>query len=176
MILDGNHQRRPILTEEIVALDIDQTDFRIIREIARDGRISDVALGERVHLSSTAVARRRKILEERGAVTGYTANLDLEVLGIGIVVVIAIELSSQAEQVLNEFEAAVVQCPSMTYCSFVSGDTDFIMIVHVRSFRDYDRVYRSELSNLPHVAKIRSSFVMREVMQRSLPPTLFKTK
>jgi Lrp/AsnC family transcriptional regulator, leucine-responsive regulatory protein len=152
----------------------DQTDFRIIREITQDGRLSDVALGERVHLSSTAAARRRKILEERGAVTGYTASLDLEALGVGIVVLVAIELSSQAEQVLNEFEAAVVQCPSMTFCSFVSGDTDFIMIVHVRSFRDYDRVYRSELSTLPHVAKIRSSFVMRQVAQRVVPPVVFQ--
>lgn len=154
--------------------DLDQTDFRIMREIIADGRISDVALGEQVHLSSTAAARRRKILEDRGAIGGYTASLDLDRLGIGIVVLVAIELRSQAESVLTEFEAAVIACPSMTYCSFVSGDTDFIMIVHVRSFEDYDRVYRSELSNLPHVAKIRSSFVMRQVARRPVPPALFE--
>ena len=48
----------------------DQTDFRILREVTRDGRLSDVALGEQVHLSSTAAARRRKILEDRGAIAG----------------------------------------------------------------------------------------------------------
>jgi len=162
------------LVNEKHLTDLDQTDFRIMREIIADGRISDVALGEQVHLSSTAAARRRKILEDRGAIEGYTASLDLDRLGIGIVVLVAIELRSQAESVLTEFEAAVVACPSMTYCSFVSGDTDFIMIVHVRSFEDYDRVYRSELSNLPHVAKIRSSFVMRQVAQRPVPPVLFE--
>ncbi len=73
-----------------------------------------------------------------------------------------------------EFETAVVKCPSMSYCSFVSGNVDFLMIIHVKSFEDYDRVYRSELSMLPHVAKIRSSFVMREVAQRSVPPVLLK--
>lgn len=159
---------------EILYSDLDRTDLRILREITLDGRTSDVALGERVNLSSTAAARRRKILEERGAVSGYTTTLNLDQLGIGIVVLVAIELRSQAEQVLNEFEAAVVCCPSMTYCSFVSGDTDFIMMVHVRSLEDYDRVYRSELSTLPHVAKIRSSFVMRQVAQRAVPPVLFK--
>jgi len=152
---------------------LDQADFRIMRELTRRGRASDVTNGESVHLSSTAAARRRKILEERGAVKGYTAELDLDRLGLGIVVIVSIELSSQAEQKLIEFEAAVVRCPSMTYCSFISGDTDFIMIVHVRSFADYDRVYRSELSTLPHVAKIRSSFVMRQVAQRTVPPALF---
>jgi len=152
---------------------LDATDYRILRELTRDGRASDVALGERVHLSSTAAARRRKILEERGAVKGYAANLDMARLGFGIVVVVAIELMTQAEQALLEFEAAAIKCPSMSYCSFVSGDTDFIMIVHVRSFEDYDRVYRSELATLPHVAKIRSSFVMREVARRPVPPALF---
>ncbi len=161
------------LAEEKQLLDLDQTDFRIMREILLDGRISDVSLGEKVHLSSTAAARRRRILEERGAIENYTANLRLDRLGIGTIVLVAIELRSQAENVLNEFEAAVVNCPSMTYCSFVSGDTDFIMLVHVRSLEDYDRVYRRELSTLPHVAKIRSSFVMRQVAQRDAPPVLF---
>ncbi len=149
----------------------DQTDFRILRELAKDGRISDVNLGERVHLSSTAAARRRKILEERGAIAGYTADVDLAHLGYCITVVVSIELSSQAEQALNEFETAVKHCPSMSSCSFVSGDIDFIMTVHVKSFEDYDRIYRSEISILPHVAKIRSSFVMRKVVGRRVPPT-----
>ena len=67
-----------------------------------------------------------------------------------------------------------MQCPSMSFCSFVSGDTDFVMMVHVRSFNDYDRVYRSELSRLPHVAKIRSSFIMRQVARRGVPPVVFE--
>jgi DNA-binding Lrp family transcriptional regulator len=153
---------------------IDSTDYRILRELTMDGRTPDVALGERIHLSSTAAARRRKILEEHGIVTGYTANVDMSRLGYSIVVLVAFELSSQAEQILNEFETAVIKCPSMSYCSFVSGDIDFMMIVHVQSFEDYDKVYRSELSTLPHVAKIRSSFVMREVAQRNVPPIIFE--
>jgi DNA-binding Lrp family transcriptional regulator len=155
-------------------VEIDGTDFRILRELGADGRATDVALSDRVNLSSTAVARRRKILEERGAIRGYSADLDLTRLGFGITVIVMIELSSQAERALVEFEQAVIACPSMSYCSFVSGNMDFVMIVHVRSFEDYDRVYRSELSTLPHVARIRSSFVMREVAQHSIPRTVLE--
>ena len=149
---------------------IDPTDFRVLRELIADGRMTDVTLGERVHLSSTAAARRRKILEERGTIMGYAAKLDTGGLGYGIVVIVALELSSQAEQALIEFETAVVRCPSMSFCCFVSGDTDFLMILHVGSLEDYDRVYRSELTTLPHVARIRSSFVIREVAQRTVAP------
>lgn len=151
---------------------IDTVDLRILRELVRDGRASDVALGERVHLSSTAAARRRKLLEERGLLRGYSAHLDLNQLGYSIGVLVQIELSSQAEKVLLEFEEAVVRCPSMSFCSFVSGDIDFVMMVHVRSFDDYDRVYRKELSTLPHVARIRSSFLMRAVATRPVAPSV----
>ena len=151
---------------------IDQVDYRILRELSRDGRASDVTLSERVHLSSTAVARRRKLLEDRGLLLGYTADLDMARLGFGTTVIVAVELRSQAEQMLNEFEQAVVKCPSISFCAFVSGDNDFIMMLHVKSFEDYDRVYRSELSTLPHVARIRSSFVMRKVLDRKTPPVL----
>lgn len=149
---------------------LDAIDYRILKELGDDGRAADVALSDRVNLSSTAIARRRRMLEERGAIRGYSADLDLARLGLGITVVVMLELSSQAEAALVEFEQAVVACPSMSFCSFISGNTDFLMIVHVRSFADYDRVYRSELSTLPHVARIRSSFVMREVTQRRVPP------
>ena len=152
---------------------LDKIDLRILRELVRDGRASDVNIAERIHLSSTAAARRRKALESRGTIRGYSVDLDLARLGFSIVVLVMIELSSQAEQVLNDFEHAVVRCPSMSFCSFVSGDTDFVMMVHVRSFEDYDRVYRSELSTLPHVARIRSSFLMRRVLDRSIPQSLF---
>ena len=152
---------------------LDQTDYRILRELVRDGRAPDVAVAERVNLSSTAVAPRRNARGQAGAVSGYSASLDLGQLGFNVVVLVMIELSSQAEHVLVEFEEAVKQCPSMSFCSFVSGDTDFVMMVHVRSFADYDRVYRRELSRLPYVARIRSSFIMRQVVDRKVPPSLF---
>lgn len=151
----------------------DATDYRILRELCGDGRAADVLLAERINLSSTAVARRRKIMEENGIIRGYNANINMTSLGFSGVVMVSIELNSQAEHVLIEFEREVVKCPSISYCGFVSGDTDFMIIIHVNSFNDYDQIYRRELANLPHVAKIRSSFVMREVARRIIPPVVF---
>lgn len=155
---------------------LDAIDFQILRELSIDGRASDVWLAEKINLSSTAVARRRKSLEERQAVIGYSADINMPMLGFGIVVFVAIELRSQAEKALNEFELEVVKCPSVSYCGFVSGDTDFLIMLNVESFEDYDRVYRRELSMLPHVSRIRSSFVIREVARRSTPPIVFQDR
>lgn len=152
--------------------EIDETDVRIMAALVSEGRASDVWLGEKVHLSSTAVARRRKILEESGYITHYSANLNTRSLGYGTLVVVSIELVSQAEAVLQDFERAVLQSPSMRFCAFVTGDTDFLMILNVQSLEDYDMIYRKELSVLPHVARIRSSFVLREVANRQIAPAI----
>ncbi|PZQ53150.1 MAG: Lrp/AsnC family transcriptional regulator [Novosphingobium pentaromativorans] len=160
------HGSRPALHQ------LDETDFRLMRALVSDGRASDVWLGEKVHLSSTAVARRRKILEESGHITNYSANLNAAALGFGTLVVVSIELVSQAENVLQDFETAVLQSPSMRFCAFISGDTDFLMILNVHSLEDYDMIYRKELSVLPHVSRIRSSFVLREVANRQIAPVI----
>ena len=155
---------------------LDEADYRILRELSEDGRASDVAIGERIHLSSSSVARRRKAMEESGIIAGYDARLDMGKLGFSGVVVVAIELASQAEGILNEFELEVVKCPSISYCGFVSGDTDFLILIHVNSLNDYDTIYRQELSILPHVSKIRSSFVLRQVTRRVNPPSILKRR
>jgi len=154
-------------------LDVDDADIRIMRALSTNARAADVAIAEDVNLSAAAVARRRRVLEERGYIRGYYVDFDMEKLGYHMIAIVHIELSSQSNVHLNDFEKAVVECPSMTFCSFVSGDTDFLMMLNVRSFDDYDRIYRSELASLPFVARIRSSFVMREVSRRPLPPCLF---
>lgn len=153
---------------------LDTIDYRILKALSEDGRISDVALGEMIHLSSTAVARRRRIMEEAGVIEGYSARLSLSALGFAGTVLVMVELSSQAEQILVEFEREVVKCPSVSFCGFVSGDTDFMILIHVSSFNEYDKIYREELSNLPHVSRIRSSFVLREVARRSNVPIIFE--
>lgn len=154
---------------------LDDTDLKLMAALVTEGRASDVLLGEKVNLSSTAVARRRKILEDAGYITGYSANLNANALGYGMLVMVSIELVSQAEAVLQDFEAAVQNSPSMQFCAFITGDTDFVMILNVQSLADYDGIYRKELSVLPHVRRIRSSFVLRKVASRPIAPVILET-
>lgn len=159
---------------DIIKNHFDAVDRRIAAALNADGRITDVALGDQISLSSTAVARRRKLMEESRLITGYSANIDPAQLGFNTTVLVSVELNSQSAEALTAFEDAVTECSSISWCSFVSGDADFLMIVHARSLEDYYRIYRAEFSNLPHVAKIKSSFVMREVTKLFLPPVMLK--
>ena len=61
---------------------LDHIDTTILSELALNARASQVELAERVGLSSTAIARRQKALEEEGFIRGYQAVLDLARFGL----------------------------------------------------------------------------------------------
>jgi len=139
-----------------------------------NGRASHAELSNRVGLSSTALARRQKTLEENGYIKGYQATLDLGQFGLGTTVLVRIALESQSDEALTTFEAEVVKCPSVVRCFLMSGSDDYILIVMARDIEDFERIHRTELSRLPRVARVQSSFALREVVNRAVPNVVFR--
>ena len=130
-----------------MAFRLDQTDRAILAALGVDGRISNVALAEYVHLSPSACLRRVRRLEEHGVIDRYAAVIDPAKIGKATSVFVDISLSSQAEDLLDSFEAAVVQ--------ILCADVE-----------DYERIPRSYLSRLPGVTRLRSSFALRTVCSK----------
>jgi DNA-binding Lrp family transcriptional regulator len=149
---------------------LDRIDQRIVAELAEHGRMTHAELSARVGLSPTACARRQQALEEAGVITGYQAVLGLARLGYATTVIVRITLDSQSEEALDAFEKAVVQCPSVLRCFLMSGSDDYIVAVSARSIEDFEHIHRTELARLPRVARIQSSFALREVINRAVPP------
>jgi Lrp/AsnC family leucine-responsive transcriptional regulator len=143
---------------------LDRIDHAILKELQRDGRITNAALAERVGLSQSACSRRVDQLEAAGIIAGYHARLDPVALGHRITVIVHISLAGQAENMLAEFEAAVRCCPNVMFCYLMSGEHDYVMRVAARDLADYERIHKEWLSAMPHVAKIHSSFALREVI------------
>lgn len=154
-------------------MDIDKIDGTILRELTENARASQVELATRVGLSSTAVARRQRALEEDGLIRGYQAVLDLRRFGLATTVVVRITLDSQSDEALKAFEAGVLDCPSVVRCFLMSGSDDYVVIVLARDIEDFERIHRTELSRLPRVARLESSFALREVVNRAVPPSVF---
>ncbi|MGX1306862.1 Lrp/AsnC family leucine-responsive transcriptional regulator [Amorphus suaedae] len=148
---------------------LDRLDLKLIDALADTGRASHVELAERIGLSATAVARRQRLLEESGVIAGYRAVLGLKALGMTATVIVRITLDSQSEEALSTFETAIITCPSVTRCFLMAGSDDYLVIVMARDIEDYEHIHKSQLSRLPHVARIQSSFALRDVVDRSVP-------
>jgi Lrp/AsnC family leucine-responsive transcriptional regulator len=160
-------------TQESKRMEIDKIDTTILAELSANARVSMVDLATRVGLSSTAIARRQRSLEENGFIQGYQAVLDLGRFGLRTTVLVRIALESQSDQALKSFEAGVLNCPSVIRCFLMSGSDDYVAIVLARDIEDFERIHRTELSRLPRVARIQSSFAMRDVVNRAVPPVVF---
>jgi Lrp/AsnC family transcriptional regulator, leucine-responsive regulatory protein len=150
---------------------LDTLDKAILAALVADGRLSQVDLAETVPLSPTAIARRIRALEEAGVIEGYEARISRKALGLDMTVFVQIALKSQNEELLADFEKAVAAAPSIISCHLMSGDDDYLIVVLARDLADYERIHKEQLSRLPGVARLKSSFALREVKNRPLPAT-----
>ena len=106
---------------------LDRTDRRILNALQHDGRISNVALAERVHLSPSPCLRRVKALEHDGVIAGYRAILDREAVGLGLTIFVEIKVEGHSEKLASELEKAVARMPEVVSCHLVSGAADFLL-------------------------------------------------
>jgi DNA-binding Lrp family transcriptional regulator len=151
---------------------MDTLDMAILAALSENGRLSQVELAERIPLSPTAIARRIRALEEKGVIEGYQARVSRPALGLNMTALVQISLKSQSEELLAAFEKAVAAAPSVISCHLMSGEDDYMLMVLARDLADFERIHRHELSRLPGVTRLRSSFALREVKSRALPETL----
>ncbi len=143
--------------------DLDATDRTIIAALQDDGRLTNAALAERVHLSPSACLRRIRRLEDEGVIAGYVALLDRDTIGFGTTVFVEISLTGQQEELLDAFEAAVAAVPEVMSCHLMAGNADYLLKVFVSDVADYERIHRNHVARLPGVAQVRSSFALRAV-------------
>ena len=143
--------------------DLDAKDIRILSELHRDSRLSQQALSERVGLSPTPCARRIRLLEEGGVITGYGARIDETKLGFGFSVFVSVKLSRQVRDQLETFEAAIGQYPEVVDCWLMTGSRDYLLRVVVRGLEDYERFLTTRLTRVDGVASIESAIPIRRV-------------
>lgn len=153
-------------------VEIDAIDRRILRELVRDARLSQVTLSDRVGLSPTACARRVQQLESSGILQGYSARIDARTLGYPMNVLVSITLERQSEDALAAFESAIRKCPDIVSCQLLSGSNDYLVQVQARDMEDFERIHKQHLSRMPGVARLNSTFVMRNVVRRTISPAI----
>jgi Lrp/AsnC family leucine-responsive transcriptional regulator len=159
---------------ENCAVDLDRIDLALLNELAGNARATHVELADRIGLSPTACARRQKNLEDAGLIAGYRASISLKKLGLGTTIIVRITLDSQRENALEAFEKAIHDCPSVVRCLLMSGSDDYLIIVVAEDIEDFEHIHKLQLSRLPGVARVHSSFAIREVVNREVPPALFR--
>jgi DNA-binding Lrp family transcriptional regulator len=144
---------------------LDELDEAIVRHLERHGRATNYEVGDAVGLSASAASRRIQALEDSGVIRGYRAQIDDRLLGKRLTVFIRVTLERQSAPVLAAFEAAVRRSKEIASCHLMAGQYDYMLVVRVSGIDDYGRLHQKELSRLPGVTRLETSFALRDVLE-----------
>lgn len=135
----------------------------ILDILQRDGRITNLALAERVGLSPATVSERMRRLLSDGWIKGFGARLDTQRLGFGLLVFVEVLLDKTTPENFDRFAAAVNRAPEVLECHMVAGGFDYLLKTRVRDMGAYRRFLADVLLALPGVRETRTYAVMEEV-------------
>jgi DNA-binding Lrp family transcriptional regulator len=158
-----------------VSARLDSIDWKILKELQEDGRITNVELARRVGISAPPCLRRVRALEQAGFIRGYRALLDEKLLGYEVTVFAMVHLSSQAEADLRAFEQFVLKEPLVRECWMLSGEIDFVLKCVAPDLKTF-QMFVSELTAAPHVRNVKTSLVLRNSKDAAMVPMELKAK
>ena len=139
---------------------IDAIGRKILQELSRDGRISNIELADRVGLSPSACLRRVQELERSGVIKGYRAVIDPAKLGLTFLAYVTVGLSSHTKASQVGFEAAMAEAPEVRECHNITGTVEYLLRVECADLAAYKHWHTEVLGTLPQVRAITTFVVM----------------
>lgn len=144
-----------------MATRLDPIDWRIVKELQGDGRMTNVALAERVGLSPPPCLRRVRALEEAGLIAGYTVLLDEKALGFGVQAFVLVGLHSQSEADLRAFENKILAWSVVRDAHMLSGESDYMLQCLAPDLESFHDFVLRELTSAPNVASVKTHIAIR---------------
>ena len=146
---------------------IDSIDRSIMRVLQKEGRLSNKELAERVGLSAAPCWQRLRRLEDEGYIKGYKADINLEKLDYGEVVLLEVQLERHDKESVRAFGDAVALIPEILEVYLTTGSFDYFIKVAVGGTKDYEEFLQDRLYHVPGIRNTRSVFTLRCVKQSS---------
>ena len=153
---------------------LDKLDQAILRCLQDNGRETYDVIGTQVGLSSSAVLRRVKRLEEAGVIDRYVALVKPETVGLGLTAYLNVRLEKHSEthkrNPMDLFRASVQTWPEVVECAALTGEMDYLLRVVVRDMGHYSRFIMDTLLKHPSVQDCKTSFVLDRVKATTAIP------
>lgn len=140
---------------------LDAMDWRILRELQANGRMTNVELAERIGLTPPPCLRRVRALEESGIITGYAALLDEKMVGFDLIAFAMVGLHSQSEADLRAFENRLLTWPIVRESYMLAGEADYILKCVAPDLPTFQDFVLKDLTAAPNVAIAKTTLAIR---------------
>lgn len=143
---------------------MDAVDRKILSLIQDNARITAAELAHHTGASSSTCLRRLRALQREGVITGFHTRLDPAAVGYGVQVIAFITLDREDRATVAALEDGLAALPQVLSAERLFGDPDFLVRLVAHDLADYQRLRDEHLSELPGVARITSTLVMRTIV------------
>lgn len=150
--------------------ELDALDRKILGTLQVDAAITNVNLARKVGLSPSPCLRRVQLLEHSGVIRRRVTLLDPVAVGWGVSVFVQVTLEKQVDRALKTFEDAVLSRPEVMECYLMTGDADYLLRVVVPDIPTYERFVLDHLTHISSVARVRSSFALKQIKYTTALP------
>jgi len=144
---------------------MDEIDYRILRELRFNARITNTELAERVGLSPSPCWKRFRNLEKQGVIEKYVTVFSQTALGLPDTVILEVRLAQHDEKTIRRFEEELATLPEVEDAYLMTGPYDFYIKIAVNGTKDYETFLRQRIYKIPGVSHTRSSFALRCLKQ-----------
>lgn len=151
-------------------LTFDRIDRNILEALQKNARISNVELAQSVSLSPAPCLRRVQALEDSGVIEAYVALVDRRKVHLGVEAFINVQLTAQGKGVMDPVEAAIKRFPEVLDCYVMTGDWDYLLHVVAQDMDAIQQFLQDNLSQVPGVMRIKTSFAVRPVVRTTAMP------
>jgi len=148
--------------------DLDAIDWKILRELQQDGRITNVELSRRVGISAPPCLRRVKRLEDSGIIKGYRALLNTPLLGFPVVAFCLIGLQHQSDAELKAFAEKAKTWSIVRRAWMVSSETDFMLHCVAKDLSTFQTFVIEQLTSTSNVDTVRTALTIRQIKDQGL--------
>lgn len=124
------------------AFALDRFDRAILALLQADNAMPQRQIGERVGLSAPAVQRRIRRMEQEGVIRAHVALVDPDKVGRPLTVIVEVELQSERTPLVDAIKRRFEAAPEVQQCYYVTGGTDFILVISVATMADYEALTR----------------------------------
>ena len=142
---------------------LDNYDYKIVKLLQSDGRMTITELSDQIGLSKTPCLNRVRKLENKGYIRGYRAVINHDLIDDNHIAFVQIKMDDTKTQALNAFNLAIKEIPEVVQCHMMASHFDYLLKVRTNNMESYRKVLGEKISALPHVQNSSTFVVMEEV-------------
>jgi Lrp/AsnC family transcriptional regulator, leucine-responsive regulatory protein len=142
---------------------MDIFDRKLLVLVQRDNRMTNEQLGRHVGLSPAACHRRLKRLAADGVIERNVSLVSPAAVGRHVTLIVHVTLEREQADLFDAFKDCMRDAPEVTQCYYVTGTTDFVLILNARNMQDYEAFTRRHFYDNPNIQRFQTDVVMDTV-------------